>query len=304
MSEMRPTEIEMVENPRGPSQGVSCLHSFRGAHIILVAKNKQQYEEMPPQYSRTESPPAAADEISESGQGAHPFSNINGNHDTDANSQRTALSTRPVIQPQPIVSVAEMVAEASRNAQTSPISIDSGLPNSSYQVRTRSSLSREISENAPTAAHPTGLWHFIPRASFLPGPISATVLVIVVAAITFHANSLSWPLARITVPMGIFLLTVFSKLLDFFLAWAADTVWEKVKWGPLMEDGERLLTFLALSASPTGWMKILFLRHGASAADSPSRVNNIVGFFHRHSPRMWSLIRCALGQGYWKWARF
>jgi hypothetical protein len=281
----------MVENSNGPSQTVSSVYSFCKTRIISATKNRYQYEQIPLQDSAISSLSAASTNISQTGQGAEPLSSSDGNSAPNANSQAATSCEEPLPQPEAITSAPQLVAEASENAQHPPASIASGELHSSDQATAPSSITRETSRKSPKAAHSTSLKRFIPRAFSLPWPIAATILLIVVASITLRANSLNWPLARITPSTGIFLLTVFSKLTDFFFEWAADTVWEKMQWGPFMKGGEKLLTFLTLSAGLKGWMAILFLRHRPSATDSPSRMKNIVDFFRRSSPRMWSLIR-------------
>jgi hypothetical protein len=290
MTERPSTETEMVENSNGPSQTVSCVFSFRKARIISAAKNRYQYEQMSLQDSAISSSSATSTNISQTGQGAQPLSNGDGNSAPSANSQTATSCEEPLAQPETINFAPQVVAEAFENAQRPPAGIASGEHHSSDQATAPSNITREISGKLPKAAHSTSLRRFILRAFSLPWPIAATILLIVVASITLRANSLNWPLARITPSAGIFLLAVFSKLTDFFFEWAADTVWEKMQWGPLMKGGEKLLTFLTLSAGLKGWMAILFLRHRPSATDSPSRMN-IVGFFRYSSPRMWSLIR-------------
>lgn len=232
----------------------------------------------------------ASTNIPQTGQGAQPLSSSDGNSTPNANSQTATSCEEPLPQPEIITSGPQLDAEASENAQRPPASIASGELRSGDQTAP-SSIAREISGKSPKAARSTSLWRFIHRAFSLPWPITATILLIIVASITLRANSLNWPLARITPSTGIFLLTVFSKLTDLFFEWAADTVWEKMQWGPLMKGGEKLLTFLTLSAGLKGWIAILFLHHMPSATDFPSRMKNIVGFFRRSSPRMWSLIR-------------
>lgn len=42
------------------------------------------------------------------------------------------------------------------------------------------------------------------------------------------------------------------------LEWSTDTVWEMVHWGPLLKNGEELLTFLALTSGVDGWVRLIF----------------------------------------------
>jgi hypothetical protein len=142
------------------------------------------------------------------------------------------------------------VAEgASENVHGPPASIAGGELRSSHQARAQSGTTRQISEKTPNIEQ-TNSKRFVAGACSLLWPIAATILVVGVASISLSGDSPNWPLARITPPMGVFLLSVFSKLTDFFFEWASDTVWEKMQWGPLMKGGEKVVDFSYLEFGP------------------------------------------------------
>ncbi len=86
-----------------------------------------------------------------------------------------------------------------------------------------------------------------------------------VAAVTWQADDLSWPLARLSQTNGIVFLNILAKFSDFALEGLMDTLWEKLTWGPLLHrnsggGGNLLIMLVMQSGGFWTWVKVFFHR--------------------------------------------
>jgi hypothetical protein len=147
--------------------------------------------------------------------------------------------------------------------------------------------SNNAGSTSPTAApFYTGL-----TDSLLWSAICAVVLVVFIALITFQSDSPHWPLANLTVPTGILLLTVLAKLTDWALESLGGAGWEKLYWGPILHRGGNLLTHLVMTSGLSACWKV-FWNPIQAGPRSPSRtVNFFRRWFQFKWPRFWAFWR-------------
>jgi hypothetical protein len=117
-------------------------------------------------------------------------------------------------------------------------------------------------ENSSRAVDKTKKSHLFRQVWILKWPIFAVILFVVVTPVIINGTSPSWPLSQLSPAKGTLLLSIYSKLTDFVLEWGTDTMWEMMTWGPLLQKGEEMLTFLALTSGIDGWLQLIFFRPG------------------------------------------
>jgi hypothetical protein len=127
-----------------------------------------------------------------------------------------------------------------------------------------------------------------PSLKFITVCLVTITLFIFVALITWNRHLPNWPLASVSIPTGILLLTVVSKLTDWALAGATDEAWEKLQWGPLLHRSGNLLTFMLMGSGLGAWWKVLWSSPSKSASSwiTIPRLPEL-----SPGPRFWSFLR-------------
>ncbi|KAK4172290.1 hypothetical protein QBC36DRAFT_363107 [Triangularia setosa] len=237
-------------------------------------------------------------------------------HNSMSNTPFSPADTQdpPSISP-PLVQVAAISSPHRLNhtatAQTVTTSPTSTAP---HQHLTNLSFATFVpSNNPPPPNRRNRLSKFISRMSIPPTPLIITrlrqylrvptVLLITLLLFTFvtlvswQAHNLDWPLARIPIPSGILLLTIVAKFTDWALAGVTDDAWERLRWGPVVQQGrENLLTFLVMGSGFGVWWKVLF-----SSAVQPGEETRW-GRVRRLLTQKWRW-RMRFGARFWSFAR-
>ncbi len=128
----------------------------------------------------------------------------------------------------------------------------------------------------------------------LPVVLLLAVLLFVLITLTaWKSDALAWPLASISTSSGILLLSILAKLTDWALLGVTDEAWLRLQWGPLLERGGDLLTFLVMDSGMQGWWKVLVASSvpGSKFADRVKRLAKIQRVDIVPGPRFWSFLR-------------
>ncbi|KAI9147146.1 hypothetical protein HJFPF1_13178 [Paramyrothecium foliicola] len=124
--------------------------------------------------------------------------------------------------------------------------------------------------------------------------ISAMALVIFTALITWRSEFLDWPLANLSAPRSILLLTVLAKFTDWALVSLGEVGWEKLCWGPFLQRGGNLLNHLILTSGLGGSWSVL-RNSPQQASPSQSRIINfLTRYFVLRGPRFWAFWRIVI----------
>jgi hypothetical protein len=135
--------------------------------------------------------------------------------------------------------------------------------------------------------------HMLPRLWLLKWHILATIIFALVISFTLTANIIAGPLPTLTPPTGTLLLSLLSKGTDYAFSLAVDASWEMVQWGPMINGGERLLTYFLMTCGFESWLKTLFSTKANKSIGGT--VRGSVSRYWPSWPRFLSFIRSVLG---------
>ena len=183
-----------------------------------------------------------------------PSANIREQQNTTANNVQVA---------HPILGQSTNQIEPS-TASTSTGSNASRVPKPTHQRR--NAILRALGSNI----HTIGAQFIV----YLP-IVLATLLFVVVTYITLSSTitPLQSPLAKMSPQIGTFLLSLLAKGTDYAFQAVFDLVREKIQWGPLLNRGSNMLSFLTMGSSFSGWRKAL-LRRKNSPGSTSNTINN------------------------------
>lgn len=130
----------------------------------------------------------------------------------------------------------------------------------------------------------------------LGAPITATVIYTLLTWLALTASSVTGPLAHLSPAFGVLVLSIFSKLTDYGLLAAAQTAWDEVLWGPLLQRvkrggsegrrGEALVSFFVLMSNWGAWLRVLAYGWWPRWLGGEEGGKKLRGH-----PRLWSLCR-------------